>query len=302
MSFKVVKAGFLSSVQDYGRFGHAKHGMSQSGVMDEQAYAWGNYLLNNHFNDAAIEITFGGLELVAKCDTFVAVTGADLNFKINGEYAKMWHTLKVSCGDILTWGVANCGVRAYLTVKGGIQTQLLFDSRSTNLREGIAQALVQDDELPCKPYSGANYRFTPAKFIPNYIDDLTLRILPSYQFDEFSLEQKELFFNQSYRISNANDRSGCRLDGAAIALPKQGMISEGVSYGSVEISSDGLPIIILKDGPSIGGYRKIGTVFSLDLAKLAQKQAHSKVRFKLITIFEAQRERKLFNNFFKIEA
>ena len=300
MSFTVVKAGFLSTIQDYGRLSHAKHGMSQSGVMDEHAYAWGNYLLNNRFDVATLEITFGGVELIAQTQTFIAVTGADLDFKINGENAKMWHTIHITEGDVLSWGVSKSGIRAYLSVKDGFKTQTFFGSRSVNLRERIGAALKDNDELPCSGYLGANYRFTPPKFIPNHNDDLVLRILPSYQFDEFSIEQRELFFNQDYQITQANDRSGCRLDGAPIALSRQTMISEGISYGSVEIANDGLPIIILKDGPSIGGYRKIGTVFSLDLAKLAQRQVHSKVRFEAITIDQAQRERKLFNHFFKI--
>gem|GEM_PF-6799493 len=88
MSFKVVKSGFLTTVQDYGRLSHGKHGMSQSGVMDEHAYCWGNHLLNNHFNDATVEITFGGVELETQIDTFIAVTGADLNFKINNNQSR----------------------------------------------------------------------------------------------------------------------------------------------------------------------------------------------------------------------
>ncbi|HAO98308.1 MAG TPA: allophanate hydrolase, partial [Gammaproteobacteria bacterium] len=104
MSFKVIKSSFLSTVQDYGRLNHGEHGMSQSGVMDEHAYAWANHLLNNHFNDAVIEITFGGLQLEAQTDTFIAVTGADLDFKINEETAQMWHSLQIHKGDVLRWG------------------------------------------------------------------------------------------------------------------------------------------------------------------------------------------------------
>jgi len=124
--------------------------------------------------------------------------------------------------------------------------------------------------------------------------------LPSYQFNEFSINQRDLFFNQTYTITNANDRTGCRLSGAPIVIKKERMISEGISYGSVEIATDGLPIILLKDAPSIGGYPKIGTVFSLDLAKLAQRQPNSKLRFELMSIRDAQKERKKFNDFFEI--
>ena len=300
MSFKVVKSSFLSTVQDYGRLNHGEHGMSQSGVMDEHAFCWANHLLNNHFNDAVIEITFGGLQLEAQADTFIAVTGADLDFKINDETAQMWHGLQIHKGDVLSWGNPKIGVRAYLAVKGGLDTSVLFDSRSVNLREHIGAKLAEGDELSYKGFNETTYRFIPPQYIPNYNQDITLRLLPTYQFNEFSINQRDLFFNQNYTITNANDRTGCRLSGAPISIKKEQMISEGISYGCVEIATDGLPIILLKDAPSIGGYPKIGTVFSLDLARLAQRQPNTKLRFELMNIHEAQKQRKKFNEFFEI--
>ena len=300
MSFKVIKSSFLSTVQDYGRLTHGEHGMSQSGVMDEHAYAWANHLLNNHFNDAVIEITFGGIVLEAQTDTFIAVTGANLDFKINNKTAQMWHGLQIYKGDVLSWVNPKSGVRAYLAVKGGFATEVLFDSKSVNLREHIGAKLIKGDVLPYKGFNEVTYHFISPKYIPNYNQDITLRILPTYQFNDFSINQRDLFFNQNYTITNANDRTGCRLSGAPIAIKKERMISEGISYGCVEIATDGLPIILLKDAPSIGGYPKIGTVFSLDLAKLAQRQPNTKLRFELMSIHEAQKERRKFNDFFEI--
>ncbi|HIM58766.1 MAG TPA: biotin-dependent carboxyltransferase [Gammaproteobacteria bacterium] len=300
MSFKVIRSGFLSTVQDYGRLNHGEHGMSQSGVMDEHAYAWANHLLNNHFNDAVVEITFGGLVLEAQVATFIAVTGADLQFTINDQPAQMWRGLQIHKGDVLRWGNPRSGVRAYLAVKDGFDTAVLFDSRSVNLRENIGAKLVEGNTLPCKAVDEATYRFIPPQYIPHYNQSIVLRILPAYQFNDFSVNQRDLFFNQDYTVTNANDRTGCRLSGAPIASSKERMISEGISYGCVEIATDGLPIILLKDTPSIGGYPKIGTVFTLDLAKLAQSQPNTKLRFKLIDMHQAQKQRKQFNQFFQI--
>ncbi len=302
MGFKVVKSGFLSIIQDYGRLGYGGQGLVQSGVMDEHAYAWSNRLLDNHFNDATIEITFGSFALKAKTNTFIAVTGADLDFKINNNPALMWRHIQVKNGDILTWDKPKkYGVRAYLAVKGGFDTQVFFSSRSVNLREHIGDKLNKDDTLPCASFNAKIHcPPTPEKYIPNYNQPLILRLLPSYQFNQFSASQHNLLFNQNYTISHANDRVGCRLDGAPMNIKKSTMISEGISYGSVEIATDGLPIILLKDAPTIGGYAKIGTVFSLDLAKLAQRQAGTKLRFEIITIHQAQKKRQQFNNFFTI--
>jgi biotin-dependent carboxylase-like uncharacterized protein len=315
MSFEVIKSGFLSTIQDYGRLFYGSQGMSQSGVMDEHAYAWANYLLNNNFNDSVLEITFGGVELKALENMVICVTGADIDFKINQKSTVIWHNLQINKGDVLSWGMAKSGIRAYLAVKNGFKTAVLFSSRSVNLREHIGQKIIQGEILLCSSYiystnsnTNSNTKFNNSfnnsiapKYIPNYDIDIILRILPSYQYDEFTNEQKALFFNQTYTISNANDRSGCRLNGTPIKFKKRKIISEGMSYGSVEIATDGLPIILLKDAPTIGGYLKIGTVFSLDLAKLAQKQPNAKVRFELMNIQQAQMQRVKFNQFFAID-
>ncbi len=301
MSFKVIKSGFLVSVQDYGRFNHAKYGMSRCGVMDEHAYSWANYLLDNAFDDSVLEISLGAVELEAQFDVLIVVTGADLDFKINQKPAIMWHSVQVHKGDILSWGTLKSGVRAYLAVKNGFDTKMLFGSKSVNLREHIGTKISQGDTLDCAESFETSKRLMPIQYVPNYNKDITLRLLPSYQFNEFSISQRDLFFNQTYQITNASDRTGCRLQGAPIAFKQTKMISEGMSYGSVEIATDGLPIILLKDAPTIGGYPKIGTVFSLDLAKLAQKQPNAQLRFELINVNEAQEERVVFNQFFNIK-
>lgn len=300
MSFKVLKAGFLATVQDYGRLGRGAQGMSRCGAMDEHAYCWGNHLLDNHFNAAAIEITFGAFELEATQSCVVAVTGADLEFRINGTRAPLWHSLQISPGDRLSWGMPKSGIRAYLCVSGGFNTKTLFDSKSVNLREHIGNKIEDGEILKCDESSVAADRFISKAYLPNYGNEVILHLLPSYQFGEFSINQRDLFFNQAYQISNASDRSGCRLSGAPISLRRERMISEGMSYGSVEIANDGLPIILLKDAPTIGGYPKIGTVLSLDLSLLAQQQPGAKVRFTPITIDQAQTERLKFNRFFDI--
>lgn len=300
MSFKVIKPGFLSTIQDYGRITHGTHGMNQSGVMDEHAYSWANYLLGNNFNDAVLEITFGNVELEALDDMVICVCGAELDFKVNTQTTSNWRSIQIDKGDRLSWALPKHGIRAYLAVKGGFNTQVLFNSRSVNLRENIGSKLNELDILDCQSSCAQLEHFIAPQYIPNYNTDVVLRLLPSYQYFEFSDAQRSLFFNQKYRIKNANDRTGCRLDGAPITVKKEKMISEGMSYGSVEIATDGLPIILLKDAPTIGGYPKIGTVFSLDLAKLAQKQPNAAVKFKLMDIHQAQKERLRFNQFFEI--
>lgn len=301
MSFKVIKFGFFSLIEDYGRFGFARYGLSQSGVADEHAYCWANHLLDNHFNDAVLEITFGSCELKALDVMSIAVTGADLDFRVNDLPQTLWKVINVQAGDTLTWSRAKSGIRSYLAVKGGFQSDPLFNSKSVNIRENIGSKLSDGDLLSCQATTKNRApRVVPSEFIPDYEQNLTLRVLPSYQFDLFNEQQKTHFFNQCYSVSSASDRTGCRLEGPAMAGVQARMISEGICYGSVEITTEGLPIILLKDSPTMGGYPKIATAFSLDLAKLAQRQAGDTVKFELMDIESAQQQRHEFNTFFSI--
>ena len=297
MSFKVINPGFSSSIQDYGRIGYKKYGLNQAGPMDEIAYCEANHLLENNFNNAVIEIAFGGLEIKVEAETSISVTGADLDFEVNNKKIPIWKSLQVFKGDVLKWKKAVKGTYSYLAVKGGFQTGILFGSRSTNIRENIGENLKKNDILKFK---SSNFLISrSSKNIPNY-EKKSLRIMPTCQFQKFTNSQKKAFFNQGYTISNLANRAGCRLTGKPIMLKKSKMISEGMSCGSVQISNDGYPIVLMKDAPTIGGYPKIGTVFSLDLSFLSQKKLNEKIYFEPINIEEAQSKRLIFNKHFKI--
>ncbi len=299
MSFLVIKPGFLSLVQDLGRFGVAHLGLARSGVMDQHASRWANYLLNNKQTDAVLEITFGGCELEAQANTLVAITGADMDFRINGQLKTNWQTYSIQKGDRLAWSNATNGMRAYLAVKDGLQTDSYFLSRSVNLREHVGSALSQGDSLFFKPcLNRLPKRMMPDMFKPDYSAPLTLRLLPSYQFDSFTEQQKNTFFRQQYHLSNHANRVGYRFDGHPISDVPAKMISEGMAYGSVEVTSAGLPIILMNDAPTMGGYPKIGTVISLDLYQLTQRQTNTAVNFELISIDQAQQYAKTFLHFF----
>lgn len=299
MSFKVIKPGFYSSVQDAGRFGFARVGLAKSGVMDEHAYRWANYLLDNAQTDAVLEITFGDCLLQAQAPTQIAVTGADMRFQINGERKANWRSHQVKAGDQIRWKTAQSGMRAYLAVKGGFQTPVWFNARSVNRREHIGAVLAVDDSLPYVANAvEVTGRSVPADYQPDYQKPLVLHMLPSYQFEHFTPHQIKNFFKNTYQISTDSDRTGYRLQGEPINDVPAKMTSEGMVVGSVEITSKGLPIVLLNDAPTIGGYPKIGTVVSEDLAKLVQRQPNSEVRFTLTTIEETQHRKQQWLNFF----
>lgn len=299
MSFKVIKPGFYSSVQDAGRFGLANVGLAKSGVMDEQAYRWANYLLDNAQTDAVLEITFGDCILEVLAPTMIAVTGSDMQLHINREAKQNWHSHWVKAGDLLQWKTAKIGMRAYLAVKHGLETAVLFGSRSVNKREQVGHILQVGDLLPFKPLNDPlTARGVPLQYQADYTKPLVLHVLPSYQFAQFSTEQVKAFFKHTYQISTASDRTGYRLTGEPLSDVPAKMTSEGMVVGSVEITSAGLPIILLNDAPTIGGYPKIGTVVSEDLAALVQRPPNTVIRFSLTSIEEAQHHKLKWLNFF----
>ena len=301
MSFKVLNPGFLTTVQDQGRFGYKKYGLSQSGAMDIHAFCWGNYLLDNKPDCASLEITLSGCQLLATKETSIVLTGANLNFCINQKPQPLWQIINIHLGDVLSWNKIKEGVRAYLAVKGGIQTKAYFGSRSVNIREQIGNKISRGQHINFMEYKqDLSSKQVPFWFIPKYRNSINLRLIAGFQFNKFSRKLIENFFSENWLISNACDRSGCRLEGNLVALDNHTMISEGTSVGSVQITSAGQPMILLNDAPTIGGYYKIATVFSFDLAKLAQAKPFTKVKFSLIEIETAQQERLKFSQFFKI--
>lgn len=295
MSFKVIQAGFSASIQDLGRRGQKQYGVTSSGALDEISARLANFLLGNSEQDALLEIPYGQCQLLAEAETTLMVTGADLDFQINNNPAPRYQAITVRRGDQLHWRSPKTGVRAYMAVKGGFKTPPYFNSRATSFREGIGRALQTDDRLPFTQNTEMTTHLPiPQSWVPKSYDTLWLRLLPSYQHEQFSSKARHQLFNQTFTLGTEFDRTACRLHGQPIATSQLNMISEGMVEGAVQITHQGTPIIMLKEGPTIGGYPKIGTVFSLDLALLAQTMPGTKIRFKPISLPAAQLKRRAF--------
>jgi len=308
MSFKVIRPGFLSLIQDYGRYGQQAKGYTQGGPMDEHAYLWANRLLDNPFNASQLEITLGQLTLQATKPVNIALTGADLGATCNGRPLRPWQSHFINAGDELVFHAAKNGVRAYLAVTGGFQVEPTLGSSATVCREkiggidGKGNKLVAGDILEYQSDNNPHYhRQVPEFYIPDYSQPLTLRVIEGYQFDSFSPESVMRFYSSRYRISNQSDRMGYRLQGASIKSDLDGIISEGISYGAIQVPNDGQPIVLLKDRQTIGGYPKIGCVAALDAAKMSQRMPGTELAFTPANLQQIRDERLRFNRFFGID-
>lgn len=287
MSLRVEQPGILALLQDGGRFGQHRIGLTNGGPLDPQAFDYCNRLLQNPPGSTAVEISFGGAEFTAETDTFVCLTGADMGLRINGEPAEQWRVLPVRAGDVLSIGFAEKGSRAYLGVAEGFSVAPHFGSSATVMREGIGglhgDKLGAGDSLPCPTVHQRHLRYLPREQQPHYHDIVTVRVIPGYQQKFFSRYQQRRFFSHAYHVSARCDRMGYRLEGPAIECDIDGILSEGICFGAIQIPADGQPIVLLNDRQTIGGYPKIGAALSLDCGQLAQLRPGGRVHFAPIT-------------------
>ncbi len=300
--FEVIKSGVLTLLQDKGRFSYTHLGVTNSGIMDEYAFLVGQKLLENETNTNTLEIAFSNVELKSNCNTVISVTGASCEFFINGILKTTWQTYSVKKNDVIKIGKFTSGQRVYLSVKNGFSINKEFKSNSTTLKEGIGglngNKIKNGDFLEFNSFEKNLLKRLQNRFIPKYESTLTLRVVLSYQDDSFSKQEKEKFFNSSYLITPDFNRMACKLSGEKISSSLDGIISEGISYGSIQIPKDGQPIILLKERQTIGGYPKIGTVLAIDCFKLAQMKIGSHIKFEVISIEDAQKKIKGFYSIF----
>lgn len=288
MAIKINEAGFLSLLQDRGRFGHHRIGLTTGGAMDQNAYRICNKLLGNPEDTAVIEVTLGGLVVTATADHLICVTGAPVELKINDETVSLWSCHQLKNGDALSLKAGNVGLRSYLGVAKGFQINSSFDSASTVVREKIGglngEKLTAGDILNCGDTGSTLKMKLPSEQHPIYKDHVSLRVIRGYQYDYFSSVDVKRFFSNRYKVSDRSDRMGYRLIGPSIQSKKKQLLSEGISLGAIQIPADGQPIVLLNDRQTIGGYPKIGSVLSLDISLLAQLRPGNTVDFKPISI------------------
>ena len=286
---RITKAGLLAQIQDRGRVGYGDIGITQSGAADGYSAAWANRLLFNTPDAPLLEILLGGMSFVSEVETTISLTGAQAELRINGTPQALWKTHHVKPGDSIEIGLASSGLRLYLAVKGGFGCTQELGSCATTLKEGMGAKAEEGDLLLCGHYSTLPIVSTPQNLIPEYLDVVTLRVVLGYQSEQFSAEQKEIFFSTPYQVTQATDRMGCRLEGEPIAYRGDELISEPIAYGSIQIPADGQPIILLNERQTIGGYPKIGAVIPMDCYRLAQARPGTTVAFQEIGLEEAVR-------------
>jgi antagonist of KipI len=290
----VVEPGFLTTVQDAGRWGWARYGVPPSGPMDRAAHKAANTLVGNAPDAAALEITLLGPHLVANRDCLIAVCGADFDVQVGPLPVPTWHAVYVRSGYHIIVGHPRSGARAILAITGGIYIPPFLGSRATYLMGGFGgfqgRALQTGDQLPLGPTSLTHPAMRagtawPIVQRPSYTRTPILRVVMGPQDDYFGADTLATFLASAYTISESSDRMGMRLQGPHLVHQKgSGIISDGIVTGSIQIPPDGLPIVMMVDHQTTGGYPKIATVIQADIPILAQCVPGDTIRFEAISL------------------
>lgn len=284
---KVLDAGLLTTVQDLGRYGYQRYGVSPSGVMDEFSAKVANKLVENNENESILETTMKGVSLEFLSDSVVAITGGQCDITINGDKIELWRSYKVKTGDILKMGFCKSGLRNYLAFSGGIDVPVIMNSKSTNLKAKLGgykgRKLQVNDILNIGKQDSKNILEFNKDNVPSYKSELEIRVILGQQEDHFTDDGIKVFFNEIYSVTQESDRMGMRLQSASekIITHKEGadIISDGITFGAIQVPGNGQPIIMMADRQTTGGYTKIGNIISTDLPKLAQAKPGTKIKF-----------------------
>ena len=306
MTMQVLNPGLLTLVQDFGRYRMQKYGITNSGPMDEHAFLWANKLLGNHFNASQLEICMGGFAARFEQNTVIAVCGAQGKITLNDQEINPWETYAVLAGDEVRIDFFSTGLYSYLAVKGGFDVEPQLHSTATVMRELLGGANHDGKKLFVKErfsYQESSHDFKsviPSEYKPISNDEVCLRFVPNYSETGCSSEAISDFTQRSFTVSNEINRMGYRLKGDAIFNDRQGIISQGISVGTIQLPKDGQPIVLMKDRQTIGGYPQLGCVAYLDLAMLSQSKPGTQVRFQAADIVELEEDLKSYLDFFQI--
>ena len=301
----VLNPGVQTTVQDYpGRLGYWYIGVPPSGPMDALAFRLANRLIDNAADNAGLEITLAGPALRFNSDSVIAITGAPIDVRLDGESLSLWQSHDVKAGSLLQFGkTSHHGCRAYLAVQGGFQVADYLGSKSTfTLGQfgGYAGRVLRiGDVLHISAKQTHPNHLLPQALIPNYTDSWEIGVLygPHGAPDFFTDEDIHQFFSTEWNVHHNSSRTGVRLlgpkpqwarsDGGEAGLHPSNIHDNAYAIGAVDFTGD-MPVILGPDGPSLGGFVCPVTIVQAELWKMGQLKPGDKIRFNSLTMEQAQ--------------
>ena len=307
---KVIKKGLETSVQDYpGRIGTLNQGFPPSGPMDSWSFRLANVLVENDPGTPALECQFMGPTLEFQNDTVIAITGADMQPKLDGEPINLWESIKVKKSQKLEMSFAIIGARSYIAIAGGINSTPWLGSRSTFHKAGVGgidgKAIQDGQEISINKSKSKIGRKIKKSSIPEFSKDKKweIEVVRGPNDDWIDDNGHKMFLNSQWKLQAKSDRTGYRLDGPNWTFTEKAtnkglehgaepsnIIDQGYPIGAINIAGQ-TPIILVNDGPSMGGFIVPYTVPSAAFWKLGQAKPGDYLNFKEVSLEKSQEMR-----------
>jgi antagonist of KipI len=307
MTATVLRAGFLTTVQDLGRTGSRQSGVTLSGALDSHALSVANLLVGNQSGAAGLEATLGTIRLRFADERLIAWCGGEFDVHLAEAQIPPGRAARVHEGEELVVQPPSRGGRAWIAIAGGIDAPLVLGSRSTDLRSGFGgfdgRALADGYVLKLGRVApdasrrtksggesrvasfGAPYEWAAPSALPG-----VLRVIRGVDWSRFEVRSQSLLMREAFQVRADSDRMGVRLSGPELTrVQQEDLVSEAVVPGTIQVPPSGQPILLLGDCQTIGGYPKIAHVITVDLPKAAQLCTGDQVRFAEVSLEEAQR-------------
>ncbi len=296
MSIRIIKKGLLDTIQDTGRYGYQHLGINPTGVMDIVSMRLANALVGNDEDEAVIEMHWPAPVIKFEKDCCFAISGAAVIAQLDKHFEiPLNRTVFVKAGSQLSFQKKSAGARIYLAVQNGFASSSWLNSNSTHiqLNEG-GQSLTTGSVLHYK--KEVSHAISETKIASWYVQspvdlsDKTIHFITGKEWPLLDESMKAQFIQNLYQIDNNSNRMGYRFTGSAI-YPTQPteLISTAVTKGTIQLLPNGLPLILMADHQTTGGYPRIGHVISADIPKLAQFEPGETIQFKEVSITEAHR-------------
>jgi len=304
---QVIKKGLETSVQDYpGRIGTLNLGFPPSGPMDSWSFRLANVLVENEPGAAALECQFLGPTLKFNSDRIIAITGANMSPKINGTPVPLWESLEVKKDQVLEMSFATVGARSYIAFSGGINTTPWLGSKSTFHKAGVGgiegKAIQEGQIIPLNKSKSVAGRKIKKNSIPVMSTNKkwSVEVVKGPNDDWVDEKGHKMFLNSDWKLQSKSDRTGYRLDGPKWSFTKKAthkglehgtfpsnIIDQGYPVGAINLAGQ-TPIILVNDGPSMGGFIVPYTVPSASFWKLGQAKPGDRFNFVEISVEKAQ--------------
>ena len=304
---QVIKKGLETSIQDYpGRIGTLNQGFPASGPMDSWSFRLANILVGNESGEAALECQFMGPTLKFKSDRVIAITGANMSPKIDGELIPMWESIEIKANQTLEMAFATVGARSYIAFSGGINSEPWLGSRSTFHKAGVGgiegRAIQDNQIIPLGKNKKIQLRKIKKDSIPIISNDKnwSIEVVRGPNDDLVDKKGHEIFLNSKWKLQAKSDRTGYRLDGPKLTFSDKAtnkslehgsepsnIIDQGYPAGAINLAGQ-TPIILVNDGPSMGGFINPYTVPSSAFWKLGQAKPGDTFKFVEISVEKAQ--------------